>query len=389
MASIQELADAAVWLASHVRLGMPVGMEYDNNEDAYLLCFAGSEFTDQLALSGTKGDEGTAMFRRLIDSKMGIQLAVQNTPRTVSFLAQLLDLPSSTVLDHIAGDADSISYVIGAPPDEPETPEAAAQFAINYFQAAKQMKLPAYYQAVSVPLFRMLGLPPEEGTAAWEVSYPALYTRVIAKYSNDPAIMRSLQADEEPLHFFLKNIQTAYDDATYDFAFAALLWAALGGDTPFFQQRYPQWFGWLEGENFEALGANLDKIAPAIRLMAQTLWGAAVGGYGPYRDFQTLYGRSRLYVPQENSTPGPYLDFVLGGTVEDICNVAAVTFHNLGASVVPSWQDDDAERHVISGTTTAEDPHAFLAQLKQVVAIGGPLNPVPLSPTISLEPRYG
>lgn len=381
-----ELADAAIWLASHARDGVPVGVDLSFEGDSYTVVLAGAEFNDSTIITGVVDDAGVDLLRRVLDVQNGIQFVPYAILETTADLSDLTGLAPATIAARILGDVSAIEYVIGPVelPGTYENPIEAARNNIRTWQTAQQMALPAYYRNVAVPIQRALLRPPVEGPH-WEIAYSDLLLRVIAKLSGEPTFLRAAGEGEPLHHYFTLNLRTIYDHAPHEFAYAAALWAALGGDIAFMQVRYPERAALLEGVDLVALGQNMNKMLPSVRLMAQEIWGQALDGHGPTRDFKTLYGRRRTYVP--GGGPGEYLDFVLAGTVEDIRNIAAVTADNLGGIVWPTLFDspEDAHRHIVEGTTDRSDPYEFRAELRQVAALGGPLNPVPLNPVISLE----
>ena len=381
------IAEVSIWLADHKRIGMPLGIEVSVNEDAneYTAVFAGLITGDEIAFSGKMGDDGTKTLTRLLDSKDYFKLVPYSIPEMSGILWFLTGLdPAKVLVPHFVGDAETIEYVIGRVHATDDNLIDEARRNLTDWRAVQQMELPAYYRTIAEPLSRLMAVPPLE--ASWRVDYPDLLLRVIAKYSDEPLLIQAIVDEEFPVQARVtRRLQEIYEDATHEMAHAAIILAALGGDSAHMAAVYPERFTHLNGLDMTALSHHLDKVLPSVRLMATNIWQATIQNLGPAQVFRTLYGRMMPYFPDPRivSGPGPYLDHVLCGTVNDIKNVFAVSAANLGATTVevPLIRGDEDTISILGSHTG--DVYEFLNQLKTLAALGKPLAPIPLNPIIT------
>ncbi len=380
-------AEVSIWLADHKRIGMPLGIEISVDEEGneYTVVFVGLITGDEIAFSGKFGDDGVKTLTRLLDSKDYFKLVPYSIPEMVALLWYLTELdPAKVLIPHFVGDAESIEFTIGRAHTADENMIDEARRNLTDWRAVQQMELPSYYRAIAEPLARLMATPPQE--TLWRVDYPDLLLRVIAKYSEEPLLIQAILDDELPVQARVtRRLQEIYDVVDHDMAYAAVLWAALGGDSAHMAAVYPERFAHLNGLDMGALSHNLDKVLPSVRLMATNMWTTTVHNLGPAQIFKTLYGRMLPYFPDPQIVrgPGPYLDHVLSGTVNDIKNVFAVSASNLGASTVevPLIRGDE-DTITISGSHQG-DVYEFLNQLKTLASLGKPLAPIPLNPIIT------
>ena len=381
------IAEISIWLADHKRIGMPLGIEVsvDDDKAEYTIVFAGLITGDEMAFHGKPGDAGIKALTRLLDSRDYFKLVPYSIPEMSGLLWYLTGLdPAKVLLPHFVGDAETIEYTIGRVHVADDNLIDEARRNLTDWRAVQQMEMPAYYRTIAEPLARLMAVPPLE--ASWRVDYPDLLLRVITKYSDDPMLLQAIIDEEFPVQARVtRRLQEIYDTADHDMAYAAIMWAALGGDSAHMAAVYPERFIHLNGLDMNALGHNLDKVIPSVRLMATSLWSATVQTLGPAQVFRTFYGRMMPYFPDPRSVsgPGPYLDHVLCGTVNDIKNVFAVSAANLGATTVevPLIRGDEDTISVIG--SHSGDVYEFLNQLKTLAVLGKPLLPVPLHPIIT------
>jgi hypothetical protein len=386
MPSSMELADAAVWLSSHARVREPVGVELGFGEDGtYVLILAGAEPNDAIGLSGqaSPDDPGVQVLRRALESKDGIDLVPFSAAAFVASAAELTGLSPHVVLERVAGDVAAISYTLGHVPPMGESAVEAVQNAIRFWIQAQRSEMPAYYRQVAVPLSRLLAAPPEPQGAEFEIAYPDLFMRVVGRYSGEPTFIRAVQAGDAPHMGSFERAHGEYPSLTPGSWYAALLWTALGGDFEFMQEAYPQQAELLADFDLERLAMDMQRLVPSVVLMAKTI----IGQPGGVREFRTLYGRRRQLVSgQGPETPGFWLDFVLAGTVQDIINVATITAANLGLLINPTSGSDETNRRLtVRGWAGDRDRDELVADLRGVAHLGGPLQPIPLNPVVSVE----
>lgn len=370
------VAELAEWLTLHDEQIVGIALEFQLQGDGQLLTrlrLGGQVDADELEIE--LNEDATIVLRHAFERHGGVQFVPYSIPDATWGLANITGLTREEILAHMPGDVQAVEQTIVPTEVTNYTP----QDYLRRWRAARQMVMPAYYNAIAVPLQRLQATDPEAPTT-WRVTYTDLLLRVIAKVSGEPQLTRAFLAEEYPAQAYLTNqLQDIYDGVDHEFAFACLVWAALGGDYPYMQLGYPELAARLEGLDFGALAHNMDRMVPALRLWAATAYQDGVG-----RTYETLYGRRLAWVGVDPE-PGVYLDFLLAGTVEDLLSVLAVSMTRLGAR--PRWKPvaPAAPRHSLRGDYDARDPYEFLAELRQVAVLGSPLSPVPLGPVVALE----
>lgn len=384
---MNNIADVSMWLSGHVRNNMPVGIDvqYDPDSGDYVIAFAGRMAGDEVGFAGSGDDDGAAVMRRFLDTKDGLKLVPFSIPEAVAILHMITKLDPHIILERMVGDVFSIEYTIGRGHPAQTNPIEEARYAITFWTAGQQMVLPKFYTKVMEPLQRMMAVPvPEEGKG-WMCRFSELPIRVLAKYSQEPLLIRALMDDEYPSFGRVKDtLMEAYPDINHAQTYACLLYAALGGDWDYFSAEYADWASTIKDFDRTALGHNLDKFIPNVRLMATGLWQAG----SPARTFETLYGRKLPFEPEPGQGPGVFLDHVVGGTVIDIIHVFCVSAGNLGVRVSPPFINGSELTIDIYGRMDG-DVYERANQLKAIAGLAGPLNPIPLNPTVMLEGENG
>lgn len=380
---MNNIADVSVWLAGHQRVGNPVGIDvqFDPESKQYVVAFAGRMAGDETGFAGVAGDDGVDMLKRFIDNNDGIKLVPFSIPEAVAMLHMITDLAPSIILKRMIGDVFSVEYTIGRGHEALPSPIDEARYALSFWQAGQQMSLPKFCKAVMEPLQRMMAVPVLEDGKGWMCRYSELPLRVIAKYSHEPLLVRAFMDDEYPAHERVKqSLAEAYPEITHKQTYAAIWYAALGGDWQYFTTEYPQIAETIELWDKRALDHNLDKYLSSIRLMATGLWQAG----GPARSFETLYGRKLPFEPEPGQGPGVFLDHVIGGTVIDIIHVFCVSAGNLDVKVSVPFLSGSENTIDVHGRMDG-DTYERANQLKAIANLAGPLNPIPLSPVVLLE----
>lgn len=375
-----ELAVTAAWLEEKAHLGRPVGaaIGFHSNADTYDASFADLLDGDERLMLGRWKDAGCDILKLACDSwTKKPEFVVASQPQFVAALAFLTGLDERQLVDRVVGDVEALEYTIGL------TPVYHPRDLLTAWRGAQQLKLPAYYENVAIPIQRLYSLPVAEGQG-WEVSYSELFLRVVAHYSGDPQLTQALLTDEYPPQSYLtRQLAAIYDDVTEEHGFACILLAALGGDFQFLQTEAPEYAALIEEMgDLDVLCRHLDKMIPSIRLMATELWQSnmttPMGAY-----FETLYGRRLPYqMATYEPMPGQYLYHILAGTVEDIIYVLCVTLANQGASVVPPGFCSLDHSITVSGTTKERDLLQWVGGLKQLSTLAGPLAPIPLNAVV-------
>jgi hypothetical protein len=275
----------------------------------------------------------------------------------------------------VLGDIMAIEDTLG-----PLGSEYTAREALRQWRGIETMPMPPYYEAIAKPLQRMRGSLVSDGPG-WEVRYSELWLRVVAYFSHDPQLLQALlQDDYPPQDYLTKQLSVLYDGVTQEHAFACILLTVLGGDLVYMKSTYPEYAEMVEElGNTEKLMHNLDKMIPAIHLMAVALSTVPPEGY-----FSTMYGRRMAYrITAYTAGPGAYLDHTISGTVLDLVHILCVTLMNQGAAVeVPLQLHPLAHSIRVCGTTKERDVLYWIGQLRQLSTLAGPLMPVSLGASV-------
>lgn len=295
----------------------------------------------------------------------GISLVATDIPSTVSQLTQAVGLPAQTITERFLGDLTGIAHCTGIPFTDQNDVVGNATAALLLWRAhSSQVNVPSYYQKIAVPLQKIKAVPVNLGKR-WHVQYPELLWRVISHMTHDPRMIRVSHTDD-----ILKRIRDEIAGGDHELAKQYILYTSTGFDREFFAKRFGD-------PPDHSLDAVLEERLPNVRLAALTAWGDAVAiGYA-----STLYGR-KLPVSASSSV-GETLWFMLGGTVQDILEVASITFANAGASIDYRHWASDADYPKIEGTVPANLEQEFVVgSLPELAPLAGPLGAIPLNPVI-------
>lgn len=323
------------WLQDQGRAKQPVGMQSGR---ATIILSDGIDTHPLLVDEAARG-----MLANVLGGTYAPDLVVWSMPEAVVRLAALTDLPPRVLVDRIAGDMEALDYTIGSVSD------GRPDYMVRSFKAAQQTKLPDYYRRIAVPRQRLRSLPLADGPQ-FRVSYSHLFAKTVARYSGEPALIQRNDLGDP-----VDNLVT--EDLSYDDARAQLEQAALDG---------------VPDDDTVA------RLLPLVALQTtQTFQRALQEG-----EARTLYGR-RMSVTGE-TTCRAVMEHTLLGSVQDIINVAAVTFANQGASVALPVVTGLETRIRILGTVQHLDNN-WWRTLIQLASLGSPLTPVTLDPVIIAE----
>lgn len=366
---VEALVDFSNWLAQRARDGKRIGLSIEPVGAGYRVAIS-----DGLSWqSGFIEDLDSPLcqiLRMQLTTNNGLELVTRSIPATVKALSYVCQLDAKAIAGRFVGDLESLTYTTGIqyPPQVPITADATATLVL--WNSAEGRQLPAYLQSVAVPWQRLLC----DNTTVipqvkWRVSYPELLTRVIAFYSHESVLIREAQS-HDMLSRLTEALKVVTKEADHEFAYKCLLYTATGYDRGFYEMRF--------GDPPEVTDEGLDMVIPTVRAMAMTAYqDSAQQGYA-----QTLYGRRLPIGGQDVAT---VLWFILGGSVQDIIQVATVTFANNGGYVEPRLWRSDAEHIRIVGTIGRREEPDFTELLAQLAPLTAPLIPVPLNPTVVIE----
>lgn len=368
MTTTEKVLAISQWFSE--RPERPMGMVIVPHQDGYEIGLSDGA-TWQEVTGVQAGDALCDVLRLAVSGANAPALITTSIPAQTQLLRGLgLD---GSVVSKFTDDMESLTYTTGLVFEPQATAAATAMAAVSRQRFALSRDVPAYYQRVAVPYQRLVANA-ERGTGPrFSLRYAELLVRVIAKYSHEPVLMRQIESDDVLSHL-VEVLREAYPDADHDFARQCLIYVATGYDRDFFEER----FGEFPAAADTMLTAQLDRLIPAVRMMAITLWQEAYEA-GVAR---TLYGRQ---LPATERDRGKVLWFILGGTVEDILSVATVTLANNGIHVQPSLWRSDAERMSIRGTLKKKTQRDELQLIAQLAPLMSPLSPVPLAPVVVLE----
>ncbi len=367
---VEALTDFANWLAQRARDGKRIAIILQPDGEGHYRVAVSDGMSWQSGFIFERGDAMSQILGMQLRTNNGLELVTRSIPKTVPALADICDMDAKAIAARFVGDLESLTYVTGVPypPQTPITADATAVLVL--WNSAEGRQLPAYLQSVAVPWQRLLC---DHTTVIpcvrWRVSYPELLTRVIAFYSHESVLIREAQSTDM-LSRLTDALKVVNEDADHEFAYKCLLYAATGYDKEFYEARF--------GDPPEVTNEGLDMIIPTVRAMAMTAYQDAV----ERGEAITLYGRR---LPMHHQPVSETLWFILGGSVQDILQVATVSFANSGGYVEPTIWRSDAEHIRLTGTIARKDEPNFTELLAQLAPLTSPLVPVPLSPTVVIE----
>lgn len=285
------------------------------------------------------------------------------------------------LLKNIVHDLTALEYATGRPVLR-EAPPIKLALDAAVVGPMLALEAPNFYRAVGVPLARHKAQKshsiPAYGPSwhRWTVSYDWLLFRVLTYYTSDPTLIRWFQEERSPLHELAALLELSSEQAT-----AFLLWLCCGEDEGLLASRHPDWVAHLPESPQLIRAARADKSVPALRLGLIRL----VDQFSADPRAHTLYGRRSPW----GLTPRELLHFVLLGSVNDLLDVAVVTFCNLGSKIHWLVQEDAANynhwlRALVVGYTE-ERPMDWQQKLEKPATLNHPLGVVGLEPRIIVE----
>jgi len=255
-------------------------------------------------------------------------------------------------------------------------------FTARLLEPQLQFEAPPYYVAVSLPLarlraeWRLFGLdaPPD-----WWVSYGSLWLHSLRRYTGDPTLEWLVTSGRDPLVGL-----AGLFEWTPDVTKAVLLWHICGrsvdvmaGVDPVLVDRLP--------DNLPAVGDQWNKRLPSLWLGIINLMQA----YQRDRLARTLYGR-KLH---GGLHPGVASAHTILGTVQDLMEVAAVSFHNNRPGPAVMIRDietdplSDLLRVYGTGPKNTEENERWIETLTGLATLANPLGLEPLKATVVQAPR--
>lgn len=293
-----------------------------------------------------------------------LKVVVYDTERFVCKVAELSGTDLNTIVGGVVGDMAAIGSVTGT-----EQPTSAKEM-VEQLKAVSGMNLNAYYTKIAVPMSRIRAsqLPPGK---PWKVVYHHLMAQVITRFSNEPILLRGAESGD-PLEEFRPLVEEEFGSAVEegDAAANVLQWAALG----YIDDR--DYKHLLPTTDMKALNKFADIQLPLLRMQVSQTYQAAM----KRGNVQTRYGRKMLI--DGSTTAAQVMEFVLQGTVNDIVEVAAVTFSNQGVSVAPPFTTEEGSKITIRGTVAPSKRREWLKTVKQLAYLAAPLAPVSLNPVV-------
>ncbi len=360
--AVAELMKFANWVRSQANEGATVGVDVTKTEIAlsdgrsYVTSPINEMVIDVLRLNLRGAD--------------GIKFVAYDMVQAATKLAEMTGIAVGQIANYFAGDLTGLTYCTGIEYPDQGSPIANATSAVLMWRANNaRIDTPAYYKSITIPIQRIKLSPPTSSTLPkdrWVVTYPELIYRVIAHMSNEPMLLRVAQSDD-----ILKRVRDELTNGDQELAQRYVLYTATGFDRDFFERTF------AETPPTDAENLLMEHL-PAIRMMALSIWQEATSTGGT----RTLYGRRQPLVAREI---GPVVWFRLGGTVQDLLEVAQVTLSNAGAEVeYTKWASHASFPH-IKGTIAHSMLHEFTESAASLTPLAGPLGAVPLMPVTRIE----
>jgi hypothetical protein len=236
---------------------------------------------------------------------------------------------------------------------------------------------PKFYFAVSVPLariraeWRLFGL---EAPADWWVSYSDLWLRSLLHYTGDPTLSWLFNSGEDPVMGLSRMFELGTETTR-----AVLVWHICGRSIDVMADTAPTLVDRLP-DNLPEVGDLWNKRMPSLWLGITQL----MGSYQRDRLARTLYGRKF----RGGRHPGAASAFTILGTVQDLLEVAAVTFHNNRPSPAIMIKGVDSNplssvaRVLGTGSRNTEEHEQWLNDLRPLATLAEPLAAIRLEATV-------
>jgi len=280
------------------------------------------------------------------------------------------------------GDLRACAYNTGGAPPPTGISLQDQAFTARLLEPQLQFEAPNYYFAVSIPLARLRAEWQVfflEEPLDWWVTYSDLWLHVLRRYTGDPTLEWLFTSGHDPLTG-LAGLFEWPPDVTK----AVLLWHICGrsvdvmaGVDASLVDRLP--------DNLPVVGDQWNKRLPSLWLGIITLMQA----YQRDRLARTLYGR-KLH---GGLHPGVASAHTILGTVRDIMEVAAVTFHNNRPGPTVLVRDIETDplsgllRVTGTGPKNTEEMNRWIETLTDLATLANPLGLEPLKATVVQAPR--
>jgi len=280
------------------------------------------------------------------------------------------------------GDLQACAHNTGGAPAPTGLSLQDQAFTARLLEPQLQFESPPYYFAVSIPLARLRAewrLFGPDAPPDWWVSYSDLWLHVLRRYTGDPTLEWLFTGGHDPLTG-LAGLFEWPPDVTK----AVLLWHICGrsvdvmaGVDASLVDRLP--------DNLPAVGDQWNKRLPSLWLGIINLMQA----YQRDRLARTLYGR-KLH---GGLHPGVASAHTILGTVQDIMEVAAVTFGNNRPGPAVMIRDietdplSDLLRVTGMGPKNTEEMDRWIETLTDLATLANPLGLEPLKATVVQPPR--
>ena len=257
-------------------------------------------------------------------------------------------------------------------------------FTARLLEPQLQFEAPPFYVAVSLPLARLraewqlfgLDAPPD-----WWVSYSSLWIYALRRYTGDPTLEWLVTSGHDPLVGL-----AGLFEWTPDVTKAVLLWHICGRSVDVMAGVDAALVDQLP-DNLPAVGDQWNKRLPSLWLGIINLMQA----YQRDRLARTLYGR-KLH---GGLHPGVASAHTILGTVQDLMEVAAVSFHNNRPGPAVMIRDietdplSDLLRVYGTGSKNTEESTQWIQTLTDLATLANPLGLEPLKATVVQAPPAG
>ena len=342
----------------------PVSIGVANQEAGWLIEEEGIEVAKQaLALQLQKND--------------GPLLVMRDLKEDLPDFADWLGCAVEAIAPKIAGDLASLSYATGRRFTLVSGHQADHAYDTLIHEQHYRKEAPTFYQAVGVPCAVLRATPytPAEGDVPWRVAYEQLFLRVLAHYAREPVIVRAFLDEEDPIPLLRERIGLETSLATE----AAVVWAALGYDTPYLEQHLPAFYEELSSLDLIRTRSVISGRFPLIEGRAQA---HVREEYIQLRQVKTLYGRTLRW--GDDLTAAYAHRFF--GSVRDIIDIGLLSCSRSDEHPVvipPSYRPTDTVIR-IQGSVAKEQASAWRDELRVLAGLARPLS-VPLSGTVIFE----
>lgn len=300
-------------------------------------------------------------------------------------LAPLLGFTPNNVFQNLApafvGDLTSAAHVINqtvTPKNKMRLVEHDA-YDVALLEEQYGIGIVPYYEKVGLPFAKLQAeaVVNPKRAPEWWVTYQYLWIRVLAYYTGDATLVWSFAEGRDPL----ESIQNVIHCESREQAEALLLWQACGRDIAVFRTRFAALIPLLP-DSLPVWANIMDKALPSLSVAC----GQMQQAYQESRSVETLYKRKL----RPGNPAGEAVAFRVFGTVEDLLNVAAVTFWNNRPTtdVLISYFDGTIGTTRIGGVGPQRGVEAWTQQLKPLSTLANPLGPsLELHPIVTQAPR--